>query len=137
MTRAEPFVVHETQCPVEGTRERAAGAVRWRTLLSADRTPTAALTLGVVELEPGDGTAPRLHRHAQPETYYVLEGEGRVRIGDREEALRPGHTVFIPGGALHAAWNTGTSVLRILYAFPTDSFAEVEYEFPEPEGAGR
>ena len=46
-----------------------------------------------------------------------------------ETPLRAGSVVFIPGGRWHAARATGTEVLRLLYAFATDSFADVVYEF--------
>ena len=59
-----PFVIHEDDCEVEGWNDAAPGQVRWRTLLSGDRTPTAALTVGVAELEPGEAVDFRPHRHA-------------------------------------------------------------------------
>jgi quercetin dioxygenase-like cupin family protein len=49
-----------------------------------------------------------------------------------EHGLRPGSAVFIPGGAEHGVRNTGAGILRLLYAFAADSFAEVEYEFSSP-----
>ena len=124
-----PVVVHENECAVEGGK--GPGRVRWRTLLSADRTPSDQLTVGVAELDPGQESDPLLHRHAQPEVYYILEGEGFVRVGDEEHPIRAGTTVFIPGGALHRARNTGTTPMRLLYVFPTASFRDVEYEFPD------
>ena len=55
----------------------------------------------------------------------------------REHRLRAGSSVFIPGNVWHGARNTGTNVLRLLYVFATDSFADVYYEFAndqEPVG---
>ena len=122
-------VAHEADVPVEGGAGGAFGSVTWRTLLSADRTPTDALTVGIAEVLPGDGTPVRLHRHAQAEAYYVIAGEGIMAIEGDETPLRAGSVVFIPGGRWHAARATGTEVLRLLYAFATDSFADVVYEF--------
>ena len=110
----------------------AGGQLRWRTLLSADRTPTDSLTVGIAELEPGNAEAFRPHRHAHPEVYYVLSGHGTVWIAGTEHAVRPGSTVFIPGNVTHGALNTGSELLRLLYVFPADSFDRIEYEFPEP-----
>jgi quercetin dioxygenase-like cupin family protein len=132
MSRIEPVVIHEEDCAVEGWLEPGPGRVRWRTLLSADRTPTASLTLGVAELEPGEAQELRPHRHAQAEAYYVLSGEGVVSIAGEEYPLRSGSAVFVPGNAVHRALNTGSGLLRLLYVFPADSFGQVEYEFPEP-----
>ena len=78
-------------------------------------------------------------RHAQPEIYYMLAGHGVMLAGHgvvilegEEHGLRPGSAVFIPGGAEHGVRNTGTGILRLLYAFAADSFAEVETEFSSP-----
>jgi mannose-6-phosphate isomerase-like protein (cupin superfamily) len=126
-----PFIVHENQCELEGWDDPARGKVQWRTLLSADRTPTTSLTVGVVELGPGKPDVVHLHRHTQPEVYYILSGEGIVTIEGREHPVRPGTAVFIPGDAEHAARNTGSELLRLLYAFAVDSFDEVKYVFPD------
>jgi quercetin dioxygenase-like cupin family protein len=132
LARSEPFVIHEEECGFEGENEPAPGRVRWRTLLSADRTPSDSLTLGVAELDPGEAREFRPHRHAQPEAYYILSGEGIVSLAGRDHRVRPGSTVFVPGDTAHGARNTGSQVLRLLYVFPADSFGEVRYEFPEP-----
>jgi mannose-6-phosphate isomerase-like protein (cupin superfamily) len=88
--------------------------------------------VGVAELPPGISGDFRPHRHEQAEVYYVLSGEGIVTISGVEHPVRPGTAVFIPGGALHGAVNTGAHLLRLLYVFPAASFDEVRYEFPEP-----
>ena len=132
MPEPRPYVVHEEQCEVEGDDDAHHGRVRWRTLLSGDRSPTESLTVGVAEVEPGLPQLFRTHRHAQPEIYYVLSGHGVVTLEGEEHALRPGSAVFIPGGAEHGVRNTGTEILRLLYTFEADSFAEVEYEFSSP-----
>ena len=132
MCPSEPFVIHEQDCAIEGWEEPAAGSVRWRTLLSADRTPTDSLTMGVAEMEPGAIEEFRPHRHEQPEIYYILSGEGIVRISGEDHPVRPGMAIFIPGNALHGALNTGSELLRLLYVFPADSFDQIRYEFPSP-----
>jgi quercetin dioxygenase-like cupin family protein len=126
-----PFVVSEQTCELEGWDDPARGVVQWRTLLSGDRTPTEALTMGVADVRPLSGPRPRLHRHAQPETYYILSGHGVISLDGQERPLAPGDAVFIPGGAWHAAWCTGEDALRILYVFAANSFDEVIYEFAD------
>jgi quercetin dioxygenase-like cupin family protein len=132
MSRTRPFVTHEEACELEQWGDTPDARVRWRTLLSADRTPTGSLTVGVAELPPGVSEDFRPHRHEQAEAYYILSGEGIVTISGVEHPVRPGSAVFIPGGALHGAVNTGAHLLRLLYVFPAASFDEVRYEFPEP-----
>jgi len=131
MPRSEPFVVHEEECELEGWDDPALGRVQWRTLLSSDRTPTEAMTVGVVEIAPGRPELSHPHRHAQAEVYFILSGSGVVTIDGIPHPVRPGTALFIPGNSEHAARNTGTEVLRLLYVFAADSFQEVRYEFPE------
>jgi mannose-6-phosphate isomerase-like protein (cupin superfamily) len=133
---SEPFVVDESRCAVEGWADPARGAVTWRTLLSADRTPTDSLTMGVAEVGEVAPADVRLHRHAQAEAYYILSGRGVLRIEGEDYPLVPGAAAFIPGGALHAAWATGAEPLRLLYVFAADAFDEVRYEFPPPSAGG-
>lgn len=131
MSRTRPFVIHEEECEFERWEDAPQARVRWRTLLSADRTPTGSLTVGVAELPPGTWRDFRPHRHEQAEAYYVLAGAGVVTISGVEYPLRSGTAVFIPGSALHGVVNTGTELLRLLYVFPAASFDEIRYEFPE------
>lgn len=133
MSRTQGFVIHEVDCPVERWDQPATQQVRWRTLVSADRTPTDSLTVGVAEVEPGETKQFRPHRHAQPEVYYILAGCGVVIIAGLEYAVRPGSAVFIPGNTPHGACNTGTDLLRLLYVFAADSFDQIEYQFLEAE----
>ncbi len=132
MPESEAYIVEERNCEFEGAAEAEPGSVRWRTLISGDRTPTDSLTVGVAELEPGESRPFRPHKHPQAEVYYVLAGEGTVTLSGTDHRIRPGTTVFIPGGVEHGARNTGTALLRLLYVFPSDSFGEIEYEFPGP-----
>lgn len=132
MKRSKPVVLHEEECELESWSEESRALVRWRTLLSADRTPTNALTLGVAELPPGASKPIHTHRHAQVEAYYVLSGEGVVSIAGVEHPVRTGSAVFLPGDAEHGAFNTGTGTMRLLYVFAADSFDQVEYRFSTP-----
>ena len=128
---AAPFVSNEALSEVEGWNDPVRGVVSWRTLLSAGRTPSDSLTMGVAEVgEPGEGGF-RLHRHAQSEAYYVLSGRGVISIAGAEHPLAPGDVAFIPGGALHGARGVGPEPLRLLYVFAADAFEDVVYEFPE------
>ncbi len=127
MAGEKPVVIHADEPPREGWDDPVKGRIAWRTLFSGDRTPTAALTAGVAELEPGGWLA--LHRHAPAEIYYVLEGRGIVTLDGVEHEVSAGSAVFIPGNVEHGSRNAGDTPLRVLYAFAADSFAEVEYRF--------
>jgi mannose-6-phosphate isomerase-like protein (cupin superfamily) len=55
------------------------------------------------------------HRHAKTEEiYYVVEGEGLMRLGDEVRRVGPGDAIAIPPGTLHQISNAGPSVLKFL-----------------------
>jgi quercetin dioxygenase-like cupin family protein len=110
-------------------RLAAISAVRWRLVVSGDRTPPAGMSAGIAEIAP-EGVLP-LHRHAPPELYHVIEGQGVAEVEGTAHALRPGISLFIPGNARHRTSNTGPEPLRFLFVFPTDRFEDVTYRFEE------
>jgi mannose-6-phosphate isomerase-like protein (cupin superfamily) len=58
--------------------------------------------LSVVEQRAPQGSSPLLHRHrAQDEIFCVLEGEFRLKVGDREMRLGAGDVQLIPKGTPH------------------------------------
>lgn len=127
----QAFMVDETSVPVE--REAQAG-LSWRTLTSADRTPTRELTSGVCEIEPGGVLG--FHRHPTLELYYFLQGTGLLWLGNAEHAIRPGLTVSIPADLPHGIRNTGSSVLKFFYVFPADSYTDIVYtDLERPESS--
>ena len=114
----------------EGWDTPGRGDATWFTLFSGDATPTGSLSAGIMELMPhGEGL--KLHRHAQPEIYYVAEGTGALVIDGTETVVPAGCAAFIPGDAEHGVRNVAETVLRIFYVFPVDRFSEVIYRFPD------
>lgn len=125
---SEPLVVSDLRRAVDGWNEPdGRGVIGWQTLLSADRTPTEALTAGIATVEPGGFLA--RHRHAPAELYFILEGAGIVTLAGTDRLVKPGDCVFIPPMAEHGCRNEATGPLRFLYVFPTSSFADVAYLF--------
>lgn len=128
MTQCKPVILHKADCE-EGWNDDLHGRVQWRTLFSAEDTPTEALTAGVAEIMPGDQL--KAHRHAPPELYYILAGSGAVTIDGVLYPVNTDTAVFIPGNATHSLRNTGQTILRLFYVFAVDRFNEVEYIFPK------
>jgi mannose-6-phosphate isomerase-like protein (cupin superfamily) len=73
------------------------------------------------------GPLPHLHRDHE-ETFYVLEGELTVRIGERRITAPVGSFVLIPRGVAHQPSNPGTEQTRVLLIF---SPAGMEHFFEE------
>jgi mannose-6-phosphate isomerase-like protein (cupin superfamily) len=117
-------------CDTEAWRDDQTGHVDWWTLFSADRTPTESLTVGIAEVPVGAPRPLRGHTHEQAEVYFFLSGVGEVVVNGEPTAVSVGDAVYIPGNLEHMAVNTGSSPLRLLYFFATDSFEDVIYKFP-------
>lgn len=123
MSEIAAHVGHERDVEVEAWE----GIVTWRTLVSADRTPSAGLTIGTAEIAPGASEDGARHHHADHEVYYVIAGHGVVHLDGVETPVEPGSVVFIPGHTRHFVRNTGPVTLKLLYAFAVDRFSEVRY----------
>ncbi len=96
-------------------------------MISKGRTNSDGIVAGVFELDPGN-TLLR-HSHAEPEVYYILEGEGVLEIDDETHTATSETAVFIPGDAVHSIRNSGKGALKVFYTFPANSFEEIEYKF--------
>jgi mannose-6-phosphate isomerase-like protein (cupin superfamily) len=85
------------------------------------------VSIARARVEPGVAT--QWHRLAAvAERYVILEGRGRVEIGDRPpEDVRPGDVVLIPPACRQRIANTGTTDLVFL-AICTPRFTDECYE---------
>ena len=73
----------------------------------------AAQSLAEASVPPGGVTA--LHRHAlTEELYYIIEGRGRMTLGERTFEVAPGDTVLIAPQTPHCIENIGSGTLRFL-----------------------
>ena len=124
--RLAPFSVDAAFTAMEGGTDPAFGTVNWRTLICADRTPSAQMVLGIAEFGPYGTLLP--HRHAHPEFYLGISGDGVVTIDGIAHTIAPGVAIYIPGDVEHGTV-AGIEGLRFAYGFPTDRFADVQYRF--------
>ena len=70
-------------------------------------------SLAEARLAPGASTAG--HHHVKTEEiYYILEGQGRVQVGDEYREVTVGDAVAVPPGSYHKITNTGEGVLKFL-----------------------
>src|SRR5919204_4618204 len=81
----------------------------------------AQLSFGAAEIEPGREIP--VHRHRLGDRYveegfYVLEGEGEVRVNDDVRPLRAGSfCVMSPAEGFHSIRNTGKGTMRFVMCF--------------------
>jgi mannose-6-phosphate isomerase-like protein (cupin superfamily) len=63
-------------------------------------------------IEPGGRSLPHCLRGS--EVYYVLQGHGRINIGNESRVVRAGQLVYVPPGATQFVENGGSSDLVFL-----------------------
>lgn len=62
---------------------------------------------------PGAGSPPHLH-HDDEESFYVLEGEYRIVVGEEERICGPGTITRVAKGVPHAFANAGDTPARMM-----------------------
>ncbi len=113
----------------DNPQAEAPSGVRWKPLISGERTPTSELVMGIAEIAPGGKLAG--HRHAHAETYYITSGSGRISLDGVESEIAAGAAIFIPANAHHETVCTSDVPLAFIYTFPCDRFEEVVYRYDE------
>lgn len=83
-----------------------------RILFRGPEIGSATLVGGEESTFPGGGASPAHRAPGMEEVFYFVRGRGRVRIGDRVLAVRPGEAVAIPDGVLHSVEADPGEVLR-------------------------
>ena len=126
MTRPAAIRIDAQDCAPARWDDPARGTLSWRTLISGEMTPSDALVCGIAEMQAGETFA--LHRHAEPEVYFGLEGAGDVLIDGVPHRLAPGVALYIPGMAEHGV-PVATEAMRWFYTFARDRFDEITYHF--------
>lgn len=66
------------------------------------------------EVLPAGRSVGRHHHLETEEVYYILQGEGRMTVGDEIREVASGDAIFIPLGAAHTLENTGSTPMTLL-----------------------
>lgn len=115
--------------PLEQFDTEEFGTATWKTLLSADKTPSNGLTAGIATCARGSGRLAH-HRHAHAEIYVIMQGQGIADVAGRENPVSKGDVLYIPGDAEHGIRNPSPDEdLVWFYCFAADSFQEIKYRF--------
>lgn len=104
--------------PVERSAENEVpwGYMQW--LCNGTLFTDAQQTFGYVEINPGVKN-PRHYHPNSDEVLYLLEGELDHSLGDEVFHLTAGSAIHIPEGIEHDALNPGSTIARMLVAYPT------------------
>ena len=79
--------------------------------------------LAVVEyVAPAGFPGPPVHHHEFEESFYVLEGNPRLRVVDEDAELASGSFAHLPGGVSHSFWNPSNWPARLLIVMAPAGF---------------
>ena len=107
--------IHFTDVEAEVFGDEAPGVtIRWVIDEENDRAPHFALR--VIEIAPGGHTPD--HVHAFEHENFVIEGTGKVRLGEEWHDIGFGSVVFVPAGLRHTYQNTGSGPFKFLCGIP-------------------
>ena len=83
----------------------------------------------LAEIRHPPGTASQEHYHTDAEeVYYVIEGQGAVRVDGETRTISPGDVVVIVPGERHTVWQEGEGDLVLLVTcVPAYSVEEVVF----------
>ena len=125
MTDSRPtatIIRHEDEVP----SEPSTCGYRYRLISREDKDAGVAAWAHAVDI---DGAKEHYHKQGT-ELYYVLEGEGAIRLDGVEHPIRKGSFVHIPPGVVHGA----VGRMRVLVIGIPD-IAEADLFFPDGSGA--
>ena len=110
----------------EGETLRERSTCGWRDLLISRQDHDVAAWVHAVDI---DGAREHYHKRAT-ELYYVLDGEGTVRLDGVDHPVRKGSLVHIPPGVVHGARGR----MRVLVVGIPD-ISDGDFYFPEAAGS--
>ena len=80
---------------------------------------------------PGGGPPPHIHRN-EDETFYIVEGQCSIRLGDQTVNAAAGDFVNVPRGIVHCFRNEGTSTMRMVLTYSPSGIEKFFEETLEP-----
>jgi len=111
----------------EGQKLDVAGLNQITVLL--DRSETGLTEIGINEWKL-DGPP---HKHNdKDQIFYILSGNGVIKLGDEEHEVKPGYLIYVPAGLVHQSITKGSEPLcYVLYNVFNDSQKEGHSTFAE------
>jgi len=103
MTRGKRYHIDQL------TEEQAASQIMYYEFL---RVPE--LSMGIYKLKAGekDPQSP----HNQDEVYYIVEGQGKIRVGEEDFECKPGSIIYVEKHAAHK-FHSISADMKILVMF--------------------
>jgi len=89
-------------------------------LLDPESSPSKNLKCGYTIVYADGKTTGHSHED-QEEVYFVIQGRGRMIVGESEYDIRAGDALYVPFGVFHTTYNTGVLPLQLLWVTARDA----------------
>jgi mannose-6-phosphate isomerase-like protein (cupin superfamily) len=109
-------------------RQREYHGLRSHIFLQQGDLPQTNLSITWVDVPPGTGQM--LHRHAPEQVYIIIEGTGRMRVGEAEAKVVKGDLIYIPPAVVHAIQNRSSEMLSYISAATPPFDIAAYYDLP-------
>ncbi|MFW6137993.1 MAG: cupin domain-containing protein [Spirochaetota bacterium] len=83
-------------------------------LIDPEESPSKNLKMGFTIVYAGGKTTGHSHPDHE-EVYYVLQGKGRMEVGETQYEVNTGDALYVPFGLFHTTYNTGILPLHLLW----------------------
>lgn len=88
-------------------------------LIDPEKSPSKNIKMGFTIVYAGGKTTGHLHNDME-EVYYVIQGKGKMVVGDTEYEIKTGDALYVPFGVFHTTYNTGILPLQLLWVTSKD-----------------
>ena len=97
-----------------------------------DRTTSDVSQCSLAEETLPEGRSVARHHHeVLEEIYFIVSGNGQMRVGNEERSVRAGDAIYIPKLMSHELTNTGSEPMRIILVCGPAYFHEDHRVEPE------
>lgn len=88
-------------------------------LIDPENSPSKNLKMGFTTVYAEGKTTGHAHKDHE-EIYYVIQGRGKMVVGDSEYEIKTGDALYVPFGLFHTTYNTGILPLQLLWVTVKD-----------------
>lgn len=83
-------------------------------LLQQGDVPDTQLSVTWVEVEPG--ASQKSHKHSPEQSYIIIQGQGKMNVGEQSRIVERGDIIHIPSNFEHCIKNQGDKTLIYISA---------------------
>jgi mannose-6-phosphate isomerase-like protein (cupin superfamily) len=104
-----PNIININDCPQFITKDRS----KIREIIAPRNSIIARQSLAEAVVPVGNATDEHYHKDSE-EIYFILSGQGEIRVHGESASVRAGDAIALPPGAVHKIWNRGDGDLVFL-----------------------